>query len=273
MNVDLEALETKQDDNYQQILVDRDGPAFVITINRMEKYNSHSNVIRQELADAIRSVRDDKTIRGIIVWGGTHAFGTGADITELLQAGPLDVFGGFADYGNPFADLVSNCPQVVIAAIAGPTFGGALEVAMACDLRIAADNAQFAQPEVTVGMLPGGGATQRLTRLIGIGRAKEMILLGDTIRAEQALQYGLVNKVVPAAGLLNEAKAWVQRIAEVAPIGVRLAKLMIDYGEDVNLRAGLIMESLAFGAAFSTNDMREGSKAFLDKRKPNFTGT
>lgn len=261
------------DEKYEHILVDRDGPSLVITINRMEKYNSHNNLVREEIADAVTSVRNDPGIRGIILWGGTRAFGTGADIVELLQAKPLDVFGGFAPGGSPFSDLVSSAPQVVIAALAGPTFGGALEIALACDLRIAADNALFSQPEVTVGMLPGGGATQRLTRLIGIGRAKEMILLGENIKADQALEYGLVNKVVPAPELLNEAKAWVRRIAEVAPIGVRLAKLMIDNGEDASLKTGLIMESLAFSAAFTTQDMREGSEAFLAKRKPRFTGT
>lgn len=268
------ATETRPEDiEYEDILVDRDGPAFIITMNRMEKYNALNSSVRQQVAEALLSVRNDPTVRGIILWGGSRAFAAGADVTEMLEHPPLAAFRGFTTKHDLYGDLIGNQPQPVIAAISGQAFAGGLELALACDLRIASDTAMFGQVEVGVGMLPGGGATQRLTRLVGIAKAKEMILLGDIIRVDEALAMGLVNKVVPAAKLLDEAKAWVGRLAERAPLGVRMAKIMIDNGQEASLKTGMLMESLAFAGIFTTEDMREGVNAFLNKRKPNFTGT
>jgi enoyl-CoA hydratase len=176
--------------------------------------------------------------------------------------------------GNPdLWALIHHSTVPIVAAIAGPCFGGGLELAMACDLRVAADNALLGQTEVNVGLMPGRGGTQRLVRLIGATRAKEMIFTGEIIKPDEAYRIGLINKVVPAAELLDAAKEYVHRIAEKSAHSIALAKLMIHAGQDTNLDVALMMESLAFANLFSTDDMHEGAEAFLNKRRPRYRGT
>lgn len=259
---------------YEHILTQCDGPAFIITINRPEKNNALNGKLRREICDAMESVKTDPDVRAIILWGGTKLFAAGADVNELLALRPLKAYRGMSpSVPDLFGDVISRMPQPVIAAVAGLALGGGNELAMACDLRIAADNAVFGQPEVSIGMIPGGGATWRLARLVGMTKAKEMILTGEFIRAPEALALGLINRVVPADQLLNEAKSMATSIANQAPQAVHLAKLMLDHGQDTNRAAGLAMESLAFAGAFTTHDMREGVAAFQQKRRPNYTNT
>lgn len=264
---------TTQYQDYEFVLIDRKGPVLIITINRMEKFNALNAQVREELTSAFALAKMDKEVRAIVLWGGTKSFAAGADLTEMLERRPLDVFRTLSPRPDLYSHVISQMPQPVIAAIAGPAFAGGLELAMACDIRIAADNALMGQTEVNVGLIPGAGGTQRLARLIGMSKAKEMVLLGETLKAQEALQAGLVSRVVPVDALLDEAVAMGQKIAEKAPVSIHMAKLMMDIGQDTNLQAAMTMESLAFANMLSTDDMREGSQAFLNKRRANFTGT
>lgn len=258
--------------DYEFILTDRRGPVLIITINRMEKYNALNAQVREELTDVFTAVRTDSEVRAIVLWGGTKAFVAGADLGEMLERKPLGVFRNLSARPDLYSHVISQLPQPVIAAIAGPAFAGGLELAMACDIRIAADNALLGQPEVNVGLIPGAGGTQRLVRLVGMTRAKEMVFLGETLKAQEALQAGLVSRVVPVADLLEEAVTMGKKIAEKAPISIHMAKMMMDIGQDTNLQVAMTMESLAFANMLSTDDMREGSEAFLNKRRANFVG-
>ena len=167
---------------------------------------------------------------------------------------------------------VANMPQPTIAAISGYALGGGCELAMCCDMRIASESAKFGQPEIKIGVIPGAGGTQRLPRLVGMSKAKEMVLIGDPIDAQEALRIGLVNKVVPAENLLEEAKAWARKLAGMPPIGLLMAKAAMDKGYDVSLDNALLIERLAFSNLFGTEDQKEGAKAFLEKRKPDYKG-
>ena len=216
-------------------------------------------------------VAGDPDIRAVIIWGGSKAFIAGADVRELVEMRPLEAFLKMSP--NPdIWDRIARLPQPVIAAIAGPCVGGGLELAMACDLRIAADNAMLGQTELNLGLIPGRGGTQRLTRLVGMTRAKEMVLLGGMLKADEALSIGLVNRVVPVEDLLAEARSMAAQIAQKSPQSVAMAKIMMNTGQDVALEAALTMESLAFSGMFTTEDMKEGVEAFLTKRRPEYRG-
>lgn len=251
--------------------LDYDGPCAVVTMNRPEKYNALSWDLRRDTYAALEIAIANPQVRGVILWGGTKSFIGGGDLVEMKEKQPLEMFGPTSGSPDLWA-LIQRASKPVIAAIAGPCFGGGLEVAMACDLRVAADNALMGQSEVNVGLIPGRGGTQRLTRLVGATRAKEMVFTGESIDAAEAYRIGLVNKVVPARLLLETAKQYVRRIAEKSPQSIQLAKLMIDSGQDMALESALTMEALAFANLFSTSDMKEGAEAFLQKRKPVFKG-
>lgn len=257
---------------YETVFVDRDGPCAVVTMNRLEKYNALNTTLRTDLYAALSSLMPDRTVRGIVLWGGTKAFVAGGDIPEMLARRPIEAFVPTSGAPDLWA-LIHHSTIPVIAAIAGPCFGGGLELAMACDLRVAADNALLGQTETNVGLIPGRGGTQRLTRLVGATRAKEMIFTGEIIKPDEAYRIGLVNKVVPASQVLEEAKAYVQRIAEKSPHSIAMAKLMINNGQDASLDTALMLEQLAFATLFSTDDMHEGGEAFLNKRRPVYQGT
>lgn len=169
-------------------------------------------------------------------------------------------------------ETVASMLQPTIAAVSGGAFGGGCELSLACDFRIASETAMFGQTEINVGLIPGAGGTQRLSRLVGMTKAKEMVLLGEVAKAEEAYRIGLVNKVVPVEQLLDEAKIWAHKLAGKSPIALQLAKLMMDKGYDLALDAAMTMESLSFAHLFGTTDQKEGVKAFLEKRKPVFKG-
>lgn len=256
---------------YQCIQAAREDNIFVIKLHRPDKFNALNEQLRHELVHALNTVRYDETIRAIVVWGGEQVFAAGADLAEMVDRTPMQALRRISQ--NPdVSEAMATMLQPTIAAISGLALGGGLELALATDIRIASSTAQFGQPEINVGLIPGGGATQRLSRLIGVAKAKEMILLGDRIDAYEAFRLGLANKVVAAEDLLDEAKSWAKRLAAKPMYAMRMAKYVIDKGLDAELQQGLTMEGLAFAVAFSTADQKEGARAFVEKRAAVFPG-
>ncbi|HXE57988.1 MAG TPA: enoyl-CoA hydratase-related protein [Gemmatimonadales bacterium] len=257
---------------YTTLLFDvRDGIAFV-TINRPDKLNALNDAVIGELDRAVGRIGDDPVIRGAIVTGaGPKAFVAGADIAELAAQGPFDGKAR-AMRGQAVFRRLERCGKPVIAAVNGFALGGGCELAMACHLRVASENAKFGQPEVKLGIGPGYGGTIRLPRLVGKGRALDLLLTGRMIDAEEALRIGLVNRVVPADRLLAEAEALLRGILDNGPLAVRLVLEAVDEGLELTLDEGLLLEANHFGLLASTEDMREGMTAFLEKRPARFRG-
>ena len=258
---------------YKTIIFDKADQIATITLNRPEKLNALSPQLVGELYDALNDADTDDTVRAIILTGGDTVFAAGADLGAMNTASPdvVQTFKQRFSTGNPF-DYIEQLGKPVIAAIAGYALGGGCELAMCCDFRIAADNAKFGQPEIRVGLIPGAGGTQRLPRLIGMTKAKELIMLGDTIDAEKAEQLGLVNAVVPTENLLDEANKLAARLIDRPPFGLRLAKMVMNMGADRDLQTALALERQAFAMLFATEDQKEGVRAFTEKRKPEFKG-
>ncbi len=255
---------------YQYIKVEREDSTLIVTLNRPDKLNALSSELTGEVVQALEPIKTDEGIRAIIITGGPKVFAAGADLSKMQTATAVDMYSR-----NLAADMwttVAAMPQPTIAAVAGYALGGGCELAMACDLRIAADNAKFGQPEISVGIYPGAGGTQRLSRLIGLGRAKELVFMGDQINAEDAYRFGLANKVVPVDSLMDEAKAWAKKLATKPPFTLKIVKQVMDEGYDLSLEAALRLERLGFIGLFGTEDQREGVTAFLEKRKPTFKG-
>jgi enoyl-CoA hydratase/carnithine racemase len=249
----------------------RDGFAYV-TVNRPKALNALNTSTWNELRTAFEDVRDDPAIRGAILTGaGDKAFIAGADITELATLAAFEATRA-SQLGQGVLDLIENLGKPVIAAVNGFALGGGCETAMACTLRIASERASFGQPEVKLGLLPGGGGTQRLPRLVGKGRALQLILSGGIIDAREAWRIGLVNEVVPGAELIARAEAILKQIAANAPIAVRLALAVTNRGLDTSQDEGLLLEASYFGLCAATEDKAEGTKAFLEKRAPQFHG-
>src|SRR5574342_1096119 len=257
---------------YQTLLFDvRDGVAF-ITVNRPDKLNALNDQVMLELADAAERIATESAIKGAILTGaGPKSFVAGADIGELSKQGPFDGKAR-AQRGQAVLRRLETCGKPVIAAINGYALGGGGELAMACHLRIASDTAKFGQPEVKLGIAPGYGGTQRLPRLVGKGVALQLILTGEMIDAQEAYRIGLVNKVVPAAELLAESEKLLRGILAMAPLAVRLCLEAVDQGYEMTLDEGLLLEANHFGLLAATNDMKEGTQAFLEKRPPRFEG-
>ncbi len=257
---------------YTNLLIDRDDAVAVLTINRPDKRNALNTETVDELRRAVLDLKRDDAIRAAIVTGaGDKAFVAGADINELAVQTPV----GGRDHGRTgqhVFDLIEHLGKPVIAAINGVALGGGCELAMACTLRLAADTARIGQPEINLGIMPGYGGTQRLARLVGKGRALELMLTGDAIAADEAWRIGLVNRVVPAADLLNEAKTLAHTLAAKAPVAARYIIDAVNQGLDMSLGEGQIYEATLFGLVSTTEDMREGTRAFLEKRKAQFTG-
>src|SRR5215831_18493693 len=249
----------------------KNGIAYV-TVNRPKVLNALNNATWHDLRAAFEDARDDTTVRGIILTGaGDKAFIAGADISELATVSAVQAEQS-SSYGQDVLNLIENLGKPVIAAINGFALGGGCETAMACSIRLATENAKFGQPEVKLGVLPGGGGTQRLPRLIGKGRALQLILTGGMINAAEALRIGLVNEVVPAAGLLARAEAILAQIFANAPIGVRYSLEAVNRGVETSLEEGLRLEASYFGLCAATDDKKEGTSAFLEKRAPKFEG-
>jgi enoyl-CoA hydratase len=257
---------------YQTLLFEiRDGIAFV-TINRPDKLNALNDQVMAELGQAAERITSEDAIRGVILTGaGPKAFVAGADIADLAKQGPFDGKAR-ALRGQGVLRRLETCGKPVVAAVNGFALGGGCELALACHIRIASDTAKFGQPEVKLGIAPGYGGTQRLPRLVGKGRALQLILTGEMIDAAEAYRIGLVNKVVPAADLAAESEKLVRGILAMGPLAVRLALEAVERGLDMSLDEGLLLEANHFGLLAATADMKEGLTAFLEKRAPKFAG-
>ncbi len=256
---------------YQNILLETTARVSTLTINRPDKRNALNQATRDEILHALDSLQTSADSRVLILTGaGDKAFIAGADINEFEGRTPFTQRDSMK--GRRIFDAVEEFPKPVIAMINGFCLGGGMELALACDLRLASDNAKFGQPEINLGIIPGGGGTQRLTRLVGEGKAMELILTGDLIDAAQAKQIGLVNDMFPAAELRDRVHALAARIAEKSPIALRMAKEAVKAASRMNLREGLNRETDLFCLTFSSDDKAEGVRAFLEKRKPEFKG-
>lgn len=257
---------------YQNLLLERDAAVATVTVNRPEKRNALNAQTMDELRRAMLECRHDEAIRAVIVTGaGDKAFVAGADISELAQATPVqgrDV----ALRGQHVLDLVEHMGKPTIAAINGYALGGGCELAMACTFRIAADSAKLGQPEIDLGLIPGYAGTQRLPRLVGRDRALDLILTGRQVTAAEALAMGLVTRVVPAASLMEEVRAFAATLASKAPIAVRLATDAVNRGIEMPFADACALEATLFGLTAASEDMKEGTRAFLEKRKAVFTG-
>lgn len=242
-----------------------------ITLNRPEVLNALNRQVYSELGQLTQELAEDERVKVVILTGGEKVFAAGADIREMAFLDAIDI----ALVGRPSKNalaLIETLPKPVIAAVAGYAVGGGCELTLVCDMRIAADNAKFGLPEIKLGIIPGAGGTQRLPRLIGEGKAKELIYSGDFIGAEEALRVGLVNKVVPVDQLLPEAKRLAKTFAKRGAVALRMAKSSINEGLRMDTQAGLQYEHKCFSLLFATQDQKEGMQAFLEKRQPNFLG-
>jgi enoyl-CoA hydratase len=254
------------------LLYEKRGAIAYVTVNRPKVLNALNTPTWKDLRTAFEDAQDDAAVRGVILTGaGDKAFIAGADIGELAHASSVDAERS-SRYGQEVLDLVENLGKPVIAAINGFALGGGCETAMACTIRIAVEHAKFGQPEVKLGLLPGGGGTQRLPRLVGKGRALQLILSGETISAQEAYRIGLVNEVVPAADLIPRAEAILKMIASNAPIAIRQSLEAVNKGLDTSQSEGFALEASYFGLCAGTEDKKEGTSAFLEKRAPQFAG-
>ena len=256
---------------YQNILLETKDRISTLTINRPDKRNALNQATRGEILHALDSLQSSPDSRVLVVTGaGDKAFIAGADIGEFEGRTPLTQRESMK--GRWIFNAIEDFPKPVIAMINGFCLGGGMEFALACDIRIASENAKLGQPEINLGIIPGGGGTQRLTRLVGEGKSMELILTGDLIDAAQAKAIGLVNDVVPAAELRDRVIALACRIAEKSPIALRMAKEAVKAAARMNLREGLDRETDLFSLTFASEDKAEGVRAFLEKRKPDFKG-
>jgi enoyl-CoA hydratase len=255
---------------FQNLLLERQGPVAVLTLNRPKVLNALNRQTLDELARAFGELGADPAIRAVIFTGaGEKAFIAGADINELATYGPGDGV-QFARKGQALLGLIEDLGKPVLAAINGFALGGGCEIAMACHLRLAATTAKLGQPEINLGVIPGFGGTQRLARLVGEGRAMELVLSGDAIPAEEAWRIGLVNKVVPPAELLTTARALAEKLAGKSAPVVRYCMQAVHHGLEGSLAEGLNLEANLFGLCCATEDKREGTQAFLAKRPAKF---
>ena len=255
----------------ETILIDREGRVAILTINRPDKLNALSQQVRDEVLAALDELAADDGVGAVVITGaGDKAFVAGADISEFEGRGPMDQ--REAMRFPRLYDVMSAFPKPVIAMINGFCLGGGCELAMSCDMRIASEKARFGQPEIKLGLIPGGGGTQRLPRLVGIGHAMRLTLTGDMIGAAEALQIGLVEMVLPHEELRAKTLELAQKIASMSPLTVRVAKEALRASERLPLGEGIVYERDLFCLCFSTADKKEGVEAFLQKRPPAWTG-
>ena len=258
--------------SYEHLRLERDGAVLTITIDRQRVLNALNTGVIDDLRQAALEARHDEGVCAVIVTGaGDKAFVAGADINELARLTPAEAK-DYASRGQHVFDLIEHLGKPVIAAVNGYALGGGCELSMACTFRIAADTAVFGQPEIELGLIPGYGGTQRLSRLVGRARALDLILTGRKIKAAEALAIGLVERVVPAASLMEEARKFARAVAAKPQLATRCALEAVTRGLDMSLAEGAILEATLFGLVASSEDMREGTRAFLEKRPPEFKG-
>ena len=256
----------------ENVLYEKKGPIAYVTLNRPKVLNALNQRTWQDLRAAFENARDDADVRGAILTGaGDKAFIAGADIGELAQVTAVEAERS-STYGQEVLNLVENLGKPVIAAVNGFALGGGCETAMACTIRIAVEHAKFGQPEVKLGLIPGGGGTQRLPRLVGKGHALQLILSGEMISAQEAYRIGLVNEVVPAAELITRAEGILKQIFSNAPLAVKYSLEAVNKGLETSQAEGLSLEASYFGLCAGTEDKKEGTQAFLQKRAPQFQG-
>lgn len=257
---------------YQNILFNVENGIARITFNRPKVLNAMSFEVMTEVAHALKSCAHDDAVKALILTGsGEKAFVAGADISQMQNATPVDIM-KLMELGQETLRFLEMMGKPSIAAVNGFALGGGTEIALACDIRIASENAMFGQPEILIGILPGWGGTQRLPRLVGMGIAKELILGGGQISAQRAYEIGLVNKVVPLSNLLEEAEKMAGKFTKLPGFALKMAKNAMNFGFDMSLEGGVKLELSAVSQCFSTQDQKEGMKAFLEKRKPTFVG-
>jgi len=257
---------------YETLIYGEDGAVATIHLNRPQKKNSLNARMRQEMENLLHDLARRTGIRAVVITGGDEVFCAGADISEMRGLPSAESSYHHAREFQILFDQVESLPQPVIAAVSGYALGGGCELALAADFRIASETARFGLPEIKIGAFPGGGGTQRLTRLIGVARAKEMILTGDPITAQEALAAGLVTKVVSVGKCLQEATSLAAKLAALPRLALQASKMLINRSQELDLATGLEFEARTFGGIAHTYDLAEGTKAFLEKRKPNFTG-
>ena len=256
---------------YETLLIEKEGSVAIVKINR-PPVNSLNTTAYSELYDAFSQLEKDESVNAILLTGaGEKAFAAGLDIKDVAGKSIPKYF-EFGRTSRMTVDKVATVDKPTVAAVFGFTFGGGCELALACDLRIAATDASIGCPEVNLGIIPGSGGTQRLTRLVGMTKAKEMLLLGDAVNGDEAYRIGLVNKVVPKEKLMEEAMAVAKRLAEKPKVAVSLIKTSINTGADMGLPAAISFENECFTVAYVSEDGREGMAAFAEKRKPHYKG-
>ena len=257
---------------YETIKVEREESTLWIILNRPHRLNTFNDVLIEELGDMLDTAEKDPSVKCVVITGdGDRAFSAGADVTMFPKATPLKAE-EFSRAGQKTFGKVEEMTKPVIAAINGFALGGGLELALTCDFRIAAEHAELGSPEISLGLIPGWGGTQRLVRIVGLAKAKEMVMLGTRLKADEALKAGLVHKVVHYEKLRDEVREMAKKLAEGPPIAMKYAKHALNFGTQVPLDVGLRLEAALMGLAFSTEDLKEGVEALMSKRKAEFKG-
>jgi len=257
---------------YKNLLFAVEDGVAMITFNRPKALNAMNSETMKELYDAVIRCKNDEAVKAVVLTGsGEKAFVAGADISEMKDLRPKEAL-AFMELGHETLRALETLPKPSVAAVNGFALGGGTEISMACDMRFASETARFGQPEILIGLIPGWGGTQRLPRLVGMGRAKELIMGGGQIDAKRAYEIGLVNQVFPADQLLDAAKKFAKKLAGMPGFAIKMAKHSINYGYDLSLDNANRLETECCAQCFSTDDQKEGMAAFLEKRKPNFKG-
>jgi len=257
--------------DYTNILYEKRGSTGIITLNRPQSMNALNSVVFGELKHLLAQIEGDNEVRALILTGSVKYFAAGADIQEIGEiTSPVDAHEYFREARAVFSQI-EDLEKPVIAAVSGFALGGGCELALACDIRLAAENALFGLPEIKIGLMPGGGGTQRLPRIVGVGVAKELLFTGDFIDAREAHRIGLVNKVFPLDSFSDDVAKMVSRIVDQPAIALKSAKLSVNGGINMDIKSAVAYEARCFELLFSTADQKEGAKAFIEKRKPLFS--
>ena len=256
--------------NHETIRTSREGEVGVITLHRPEARNALNNRMVAELITALGEFEKDDSVRCLVLAGSEKAFSAGADIKEMADITAVQM--AMSEHFFPLWDRVGRYPKPIVAALSGYVLGGGLELAMSCDILVASETTQLGQPEINIGVMPGGGGTQRLTRAVGKSKAMEMVLTGKSMGAEEARTLGLVSRVVPKESFLEEAMKVAKEISAKSPVAVKLAKMAVNKAFEVGLGDGVDFERELFYLLFASEDKKEGMRAFTEKRKPEFRG-